>query len=215
MDSAPLTIASEPVRESRPLARGPTLSAAQWGMIAFLLSEVAFFGTLLVAYVAFLDPDGADPTPQILKLPLVLGNTFCLLASSVTVHFAEQRWHAGARRGFFTCWLATIALGLLFLAGTAYEWHHLISQDGLTLSTNLFGSTFYTLVGFHALHVSVGIVALAIVFGLSVRRPPPAENSPNSLGAHGTAGVQLVGWYWHFVDTVWLIVFAVVYVFGR
>ena len=84
-----------------------------------------------------------------LSLPLVIGTTICLLSSSVTIHLAERRLRSGAQRTFLLWWLATIVLGMLFLAGTAYEWHDLITHDGLTISRNLFGTTYYTLVGFH------------------------------------------------------------------
>jgi cytochrome c oxidase subunit 3/cytochrome o ubiquinol oxidase subunit 3 len=103
-------------------------------------------------------------------------------------------------------WTATIALGLIFLAGTAYEWHDLITEQHLTISRNLFGSTYYTLVGFHALHVTVGVLAMLITLALAVRGAVTARNP---------AGVELISWYWHFVDGVWVIVFTVVYLFGR
>ncbi len=129
-------------------------------MIAFLLSEVAFFGTLIVTYLIFLGKDApGGPTPAVLSLPLVICTTICLLSSSGTIHVAERSLHAGSRRGFFLWWAVTISLGVLFLLGTAYEWYGLIIRDGLTISRNLFGTTYYTLVGFHAIHVTVGVVA--------------------------------------------------------
>ena len=99
-----------------------------------------------------------------------------------------------------------MVLGVLFLAGTAYEWHELITRYDLTISRNLFGTTYYTLVGLHAIHVTVGIVVMLIVFGLGLTRQVTSANR---------SGVQLVGWYWHFVDAVWLVVFTVVYLVGR
>src|SRR3954451_19422814 len=129
-----------------------SLSPAQWGMIAFLLSEAALFSTLIVVYLTFLGKDVVGPYPrEALSLPLVIGTTICLLSSSATIHRAEGRLRAGDFLGFRTFWTATIALGVLFLAGTGYEWHELITRHKLTLSRNLFGSTFYTLVGFHGL----------------------------------------------------------------
>jgi cytochrome c oxidase subunit 3/cytochrome o ubiquinol oxidase subunit 3 len=181
-----------------------TLTATQWGMAAFLLSEAAFFATLIVAYIAYIGKDAAgSPTPaQTLSLPLVLFTTACLLTSSFTIHLAEHSLRADSRRAFALWWMVTIALGLVFVGGTAYEWYGLLFRDGLTVSTNLFGTTFYTLVGFHGLHVSAGLVALTIVLNLSWR-----------TGA--TGAVQLVSWYWHFVDGVWVVVFCVVYLVGR
>jgi cytochrome c oxidase subunit 3/cytochrome o ubiquinol oxidase subunit 3 len=163
-------------------------------MIAFLTSEVAFFSTLLVTYVTFLGKDTVGPTPaEALSLPLVLGTTFCLLASSATIHHAEKMFRLGTRSGFLLWWTATIALGVVFLLGTAYEWHELIDRHHLTISRNLFGTTYYTLVGFHGLHVTAGVVVMLIVLGLTLRRKLTSENR---------IGVELVTWYWHFVDAV-------------
>jgi cytochrome c oxidase subunit 3 len=183
------------------------LSPAQWGMIAFLTSEVALFGTLLVTYIFYLGRDTSGPTPdEALSLPLVLGTTACLLASSVTIHLADHALARGARGAFLRFWALTIILGIAFLAGTAYEWRELIVDKGLTISRNLFGSTYYTLVGFHACHVTGGVTAMLIVLTLALRR---------RLAPAGRPGVELVAWYWHFVDVVWVVVFLVVYVFGR
>ena len=184
----------------------PLLNSVQWGMISFLFSEVAFFSTLIVAYVAFLGTDQTGPTPKVLSLALVTCTTICLLASSGTVHMAEKKLRAGEHSGFILWWSATIVLGVLFLAGTAYEWYGLITHEQLTISRNLFGSTFYTLVGFHALHVSAGVIAMGIVLGLALRGAVTGKHS---------LGVEMVSWYWHFVDGVWVVVFTVVYLLGR
>src|SRR5262245_52638629 len=145
------------------------LSPVQWGMVSFLLSEVAFFSTLIAAYVSFLGRPLSGPTPAVLRLPLVIGTTICLLSSSVTVHLAERALRRGAKAGFVALWSATIGLGVVFLAGTAWEWNELIWVEGLTISRNVFGSTYYTLVGFHALHVTAGVITLLIVLGLVLR----------------------------------------------
>jgi cytochrome c oxidase subunit 3/cytochrome o ubiquinol oxidase subunit 3 len=196
-----------------PIPQERRLSTYQVGMIAFLFSEVAFFSTLIVTYVIFLGKDviflGKDasgPTPAILSLRLVVCTTICLLASSGTIHMAERSLHAGSRSGFFLWWSATIALGVLFLLGTTYEWTTLITRDGLTIGRNLFGTTYYTLVGFHALHVTAGVVIMSIILGLTARR---------QITGNRSAAVQLASWYWHFVDGVWVVVFAVVYLIGR
>jgi cytochrome c oxidase subunit III len=184
-----------------------TLSPGQWGMLAFLVSEVAFFSTLIVTYVALHGQDRVGPTPaEALRLPLVIGTTTLLLSSSVTIHFAERALRCGAQAVFCGWWTATIALGIAFLAGTGYEWYGLITERQLTLSRNLFGSTYYTLVGFHGLHVTAGVITMLIVLGLALRR---------RVSEHNGAGVELVGWYWHFVDGVWVVVFTVVYVVAR
>jgi cytochrome c oxidase subunit 3/cytochrome o ubiquinol oxidase subunit 3 len=184
-----------------------TLSPGQWGVLCFLVSEVALFGTLIVTYLFYLGRDIVGPTPaDALRLPLVLCTTAVLLASSGTVHVAEKALHRGAQGGFVLWWLATIILGALFLCGTAYEWYGLIVDHGLTISRNLFGTTYYTLVGLHALHVTGGVTIMLIVLGLALRRHVTSANR---------AGVGLVSWYWHFVDGVWVVVFTVVYLVGR
>jgi cytochrome c oxidase subunit 3/cytochrome o ubiquinol oxidase subunit 3 len=184
-----------------------TLSAGQWGMISFLVSEVALFGTLILTYLFYLGKDVVGPTPAAaLKLPLVLCTTACLLASSLTIHLAERALERGKQGGFILWWLATIALGAVFLGGTAFEWHDLISRYHLTISRNLFGTNYYTLVGLHALHVTGGVTIMLIVLGLALARQVTSANR---------AGVGLVAWYWHFVDGVWVVVFTVVYLVGR
>lgn len=178
------------------------LDAHQWGMVAFLVSEVAFFSTLIVVYLTFLGRDTVGPTPrEALSLPLVILTTICLLSSSGTIHRAEKYLEAGDPSGFRKWWAATIGLGFVFLIGTGYEWYDLITRDGLTISRNLFGTTFYTLVGFHGLHVTAGLVTMLVVL---LVRPGPDRR-----------GVELVSWYWHFVNAVWVVVFSVVYLFGR
>ena len=190
-----------------PVVAEKTLSPAQWGMITFLASEVAFFSTLIVAYLTFLGQDKVGPTPrEALSLGLVLVTTACLLASSATIHQAERMLRRGDHAGFCLWWAATIVLGVVFLLGTAYEWSELISRHHLTISRNLFGTTYYTLVGFHGLHVTRGVVVMLIVLGLALGAEP---------AGFPRAGVELVSWYWHFVDGVWVAVFTVVYLVGR
>ncbi|MEX0643193.1 MAG: heme-copper oxidase subunit III [Pirellulales bacterium] len=184
-----------------------TLSAAEWGMASFLLSEVAFFGTLIVTYVAFMGRDVVGPTPaEALSLPIVIISTLCLLSSSAVIHAAERALEHGKSPMFCVLWTATIVLGIVFLVLTVVEWYSLITSHHLTIGRNLFGTTYYTLVGFHGLHVTVGVIAMLIVLGLALRR--------NITSDHRT-GVTLVAWYWHFVDAVWIVVFLVVYVASR
>jgi len=134
-----------------------TLSPGQWGVVSFLASEVALFGTLIVTYVFYLGKDVVGPTPaEALSLGLVLCTTAVLLSSSATAHLAEKALWRGGQSRFIGWWAATIGLGALFLLGTAYEWYGLISHHHLTISRNLFGTTYYTLVGLHALHVTGG-----------------------------------------------------------
>ncbi len=184
-----------------------TLSAGQWGLLSFLVSEVALFGTLIVTYIFYIGKDVVPPTPaKALSLPLVLFTTVCLLASSGTIHLAEKSLERDNRVGFLQWWAATIGLGAVFLGGTAYEWHDLIDHYQLTISCNLFGTTYYTLVGLHALHVSGGVLIMLILFALMLRRQMTTANK---------GAVGLISWYWHFVDGVWVVVFTVVYLLGR
>jgi cytochrome c oxidase subunit 3 len=190
-----------------PLPAETALGTTQWGMIAFLLSEAALFSTLIVAYLTFLGKDTIGPTPkEALSLPLVLFTSLCLLSSSATIHQAEKSLRQGSGGTFRLWWTATILLGVVFLLGTAYEWKELIVKHGLTISRNLFGTTYYTLVGFHGVHVTLGILVMLVVLGLALRRQITAQNP---------LGVEMVSWYWHFVDGVWIAVFSVVYLIGR
>ena len=177
-------------------------------MLSFLVSEAAFFGTLIVTYLFYVGRDVVGPTPaEALSLGLlVVCSTACLLSSSATVHMAERRLERGNQGRFLRWWLATILLGAAFLGGTAFEWRELIERHHLTISRNLFGSTYYTLVGLHAVHVTAGLTVMLIVLGLALGRQVTSANR---------AGVGLVSWYWHFVDGVWVVVFTVVYLVGR
>lgn len=184
-----------------------TLTSSEWGMVAFLTSETAFFGTLIAVYISYLGTDRSGPTPgEVLSLQLVTGTTLCLLLSSLTIHLADRSLGQENQSRFRLWWISTILLGTLFLMGTAYEWNDLITRSHLTISRNLFGTTFYTLVGFHSLHVTVGVLIMLLMLGLAYTGQVTTK--------HHT-GVRLVSWYWHFVDSVWVIVFTVVYVVGR
>jgi cytochrome c oxidase subunit 3/cytochrome o ubiquinol oxidase subunit 3 len=184
------------------------LSPIKVGMLTFLLSEVAFFGTLIMTYVYFLHQTAhADPSPsQVFRLPIVLGATACLFSSSGTIHLAERALRRGLVPAFLRWWGLTIALGVSFLVGTGLEWAELIGKWGLTISRNMFGTTYFTLVGFHALHVTVGVIVMTMVFDLARRRQ---ITQPNQVP------VEVVAWYWHFVDGVWAVVFTLVYLIGR
>jgi cytochrome c oxidase subunit III len=181
------------------------LSGPQWAMLTFLASEASFFSTLIVAYLTLALRDQSGPTPHdTLSLAAVIPMTCCLLASSVTIHLAAKRGIGVST--FVLWWGSTIVLGILFLLGTAREWGDLIVSHHLTISRNLFGTTYYTLVGFHGLHVTIGVVAMLIVGGLIVRRKLSSDHLP---------AVKLISWYWHFVDAVWIVVFTVVYLLSR
>lgn len=175
------------------------------GMICLILAEATIFMIFVVAYLYYMGKSLTGPTPrEVLTLPIF--TTICLLSSSLTVHFAVKALHAGKRQ-VCSLWLAsTVLLGGIFLGGTAYEWYRLIYHDHLTVSTNLFGSTYYSLVGLHATHVIVGLfmLALALIFSLQ-----------GALTTKHTERLEVLSLYWHFVDAVWVVVFLVVYVLGR
>jgi cytochrome c oxidase subunit 3 len=175
------------------------------GMMSFIIAESAIFTIFVVAYLFYLGKSVTGPTPrEVLEVPVFY--TICLLSSSVTIHLAAQRLERDARWSFVALWLITIVLGGLFMYGTAEEWRRLIVEHGLTISTNLFGTTYYSLVGLHAFHVTVGLVMLAIVLVLGV-----AGNVRRAQSAR----VGVLSLYWHFVDVVWVVVFTVVYIIGR
>jgi cytochrome c oxidase subunit III len=174
------------------------------GMACLIAAETSFFGVFIVAYLFYRGKSATGPQPaDVLSTPLLA--TICLLSSSVTISLAVRALRAGLHGAFRTWWLATIALGASFLAATALEWRELIFGRGLTIATNLFGTTFYALVGFHALHVTLGLTMLAFVLGAALR---------GRLGAEHAEHAEVLSWYWHFVDAVWVAVLAVVYL-GR
>jgi cytochrome c oxidase subunit 3 len=179
--------------------RGPV------GILLFILAESSIFAVFVAAYLFYIGRSLTGPTPlEVLQFPVVM--TVCLLSSSLTIHLATRALRNGALGRFLRYWLATVLLGAGFLAGTAREWHELIAEHHLTISTNLFGSTYYALVGLHASHVIAGMVMLLIVaaFGLAGRiRPVHVERA------------DVISIYWHFVDVVWIVVVTVVYVIGR
>src|SRR6266446_6255744 len=140
------------------------------GMACLIFAGTAIFTIFVVAYLFYVGKSLTGPTPrEVLETPIFY--TICLLSSSLTIHFAGKLLERGRRGAFLTLWLLTIALGALFLYGTGQEWHRLIYEHGLTISTNLFGTTYYSLVGLHAFHVTAGLVMLSVVlfFGLAGR----------------------------------------------
>jgi cytochrome c oxidase subunit III len=175
------------------------------GMAGLIIAESSIFTIFVVAYLFYLGKSLSGPTPrEVLEVPVFF--TVCLLSSSLTIHFAGKFLKRDRRGAFLGLWFLTIVLGALFLFGTGLEWHRLIYERGLTISTNLFGTTYYSLVGLHATHVTVGLIMLSIVllFGVAGR-----------VGAEHSARIETLSMYWHFVDAVWVVVFTVVYLIGR
>ena len=180
-------------------------SRGKVAMAGLIIAESAIFTIFVVAYLFYLGKSTTGPTPsEVLETPIFY--TVCLLSSSLTIHMAAKCLERGIRFAFLGLWLLTIVLGGLFLYGTAQEWHRLIYEHGLTISTNLFGTTYYSLVGLHAFHVTAGLIMLLMVatFGFIGR-----------MGVSHSGRVAVLSMYWHFVDAVWVVVFTVVYVLGR
>jgi cytochrome c oxidase subunit III len=198
MNATTSAIAIEPEAEWTP-------SKGVVGMTCLIIAESALFMIFVVAYLFYVGKSLSGPTPrQVLELPIL--NTICLLSSSATITFALRALKNGDPKRFRFWWLATIALGAYFLFGTGEEWHRLIYEKGLSIQTNLFGTTFYSLVGLHASHVIVGLVALLIVMAFALTGSVKQEHAGR---------VHVLSLYWHFVDIVWIVVFTVVYIIGR
>ena len=175
------------------------------GMACMILAESCLFAVFVAAYLFYIGKSLSGPYPKdVLDLPVVA--TVALLSSSITISLAMRALRAGSRGGFALWWGLTIALGLYFLGATALEWRGLIHDHHLTIWTNLFGTTYFSLVGFHAGHVTVGLLLLGLVLVFALRGAVH--------GAH-VERVEVLSWYWHFVDAVWVVVFTVVYVVGR
>src|SRR3977135_3140860 len=155
MSALSVTMPEADIRWNPP-ARGPV------GMYCMIAAEAAIFTIFVVAYIFYIGKSNTGPQPQdVLRAPVFL--SICLLSTSLTIHWAVKLLRSGKVRSFSLWWLLTIALGTIFLAGTVREWRHLIYDKGLTIQTNLFGTTYYSLVGLHAFHVTVGLVALMTV----------------------------------------------------
>ena len=180
-------------------------SSRKAAIICLILTETGLFSIFVAAYLFYIGKSLSGPMPRdVLELPVL--STICLLSSSVTITVAGRSWDRDRPGRFKLLWFVTIGLALFFLASTALEWRSLINEKGLTITTNLFGTTFYSLVGLHATQVIVGVILLTLVFGFSLR---------GLLTSAHREHVEMISWYWHFVDAVWVVVFTVVYVIGR
>jgi cytochrome c oxidase subunit 3/cytochrome o ubiquinol oxidase subunit 3 len=179
-------------------------SRGRVGMFSLIIGESAIFTIFVVAYVYYIGRSTFGPTPSILDVPWF--NTVCLLSSSIAIVFAERAIERGRIRAFSAWWGLTMLLGIVFLIGSAMEWKRLIYTDGLTIRTNLFGTTFYSLVGLHATHVIVGLLMLSLVMIFTLLGRVEQRHAER---------IQVLSLYWHFVDAVWVVVFTVVYVVGK
>ena len=198
MNATSMAMAEQRIEWDRP-ARGRV------GMLALIAAEAAIFTIFVVAYLFYIGKSLTGPTPKgVLSVPI--SYTICLLSSSLTIHLAAKFLRLGSLLRFGILWFATIALGATFMYGTATEWYRLIYHENLTIGTNLFGTTYYSLVGLHGFHVVVGLVTLSIVMALTLLGNVRSEHAER---------IDVLSLYWHFVDAVWVVVFTVVYLIGR
>ena len=174
------------------------------GMWCLIVAESSIFLIFVVAYLYYAGKSLNGPTPKILGIPYFA--SVCLFSSSATIMLAEKALHRGNIKQFGLFWFFTLALGVIFLVETGMEWHRLIYHEGLTISTNLFGTTFYSLVGLHAFHVTVGAIGLTIILLLTLFGGVKQEHA---------ARIGVFGMYWHFVDAIWVVVLSVVYFITR
>ena len=174
-------------------------------MLCLIAAESAIFIIFVVAYIFYLGKSVSGPAPKdVLEIPIFA--TICLLSSSVTIHLALSAIRREKLSAFRVWWLATFVLGAIFLIETGREWYRLIYHQGLTISTNLFGTTYYSLVGLHASHVTVGLILLLAVSVFAML---------GKVRSRHESRLDVLAYYWHFVDAVWVIVFTVVYIVGR
>jgi heme/copper-type cytochrome/quinol oxidase subunit 3 len=171
-------------------------------MWLFLGSECLFFGSFIAAFLLYRDRSVTGPyAKDLYDIPFTSVSSFVLLMSSLSMVLALAAIQRGDIRGMRIWLLATSVLGMLFLGGQAFEFTEFY-REGLTLHTNMFGTTFFVLTGFHGAHVTVGVLILMSLFSASFKGKLKQEDSLN---------VELAGLYWHFVDIVWIIIFTLVY----
>ena len=175
-------------------------------MWAFLGSDCMFFGTLIATYLVYKNKSLVGPYPfDVFDIPVTSVSTFVLLMSSMSMVMAYA-WLVRGNLKAFRIWMASTAImGATFLAFQTFEFYDFV-QHGLTPRTNLFGTTFFTLTGFHGAHVTLGVVWLLSILFHSFRK--------GGVTPEKNLDVDLAALYWHFVDIVWIVIFTVVYLFG-
>ncbi|MFN2503849.1 MAG: heme-copper oxidase subunit III [Acidimicrobiales bacterium] len=179
------------------------LSHEKVAIWAFLGSECLLFGALISTFLLYKGQDvaGSITPADVYDIPFTSVSSFVLLMSSLTMVLALAAIQKGDHRGTRVWLLTTALLGASFVGGQVYEFTVFI-REGLTLKTNLFGSSFYAMTGFHGAHVTLGVLMLLSLFSMSLKGRLPAEKAET---------VELVGLYWHFVDIVWIVIFTLVY----
>jgi cytochrome c oxidase subunit III len=175
------------------------------GMWCLIVAESTIFAIFVVAYLYSVGKSVSGPTPrEVLDVPYF--TSICLFSSSFTIVMAERAIARGRVKLFGIWLLLTIVLGVVFILGTAREWYELIYRDGVTISSSLFGTSFYSLVGLHAFHVLVGLTGLSTILALTVLGYVKQEHAER---------IGVFSMYWHFVDVIWVVVLSVVYFIAR
>ncbi len=178
------------------------LSSWKVGFWTFLGSECLFFGTLISTYLVYKGSSVQGPYPhEILNIPLTTVSTFVLLMSSLAMVLALDGVQRGSKKLTVSWLAAVIVLGVIFLGLQAWEFTE-FAHEGLTISRNLFGSSFFLLTGFHGAHVTVGVVWMTTLLIMAVRNKLPPSKALN---------IEIAGLYWHFVDIVWIAIFVLIY----
>ena len=181
---------------------GAALTNPKLAMWLFLASDCLFFGAFISAYLLYRGRPQEGPTPkELFNIPFTSATSFILLMSSLAMVLALAAIQRGDHRRFRLWTLATALFGATFIAGQVFEFTEFY-REGLHLDTNLFGSTFYVLTGFHGAHVTLGILWLLSLWGMSMQ---------GRLPTHKAESVEIAGLYWHFVDVVWIVIFTVIY----
>ena len=194
---------ADPEPDEHPALEPPSgLSNNKMGMWLFLGSECLLFGGLISTYMLYRGRTAGGLGPdQIYDIPFTSVSSFVLLMSSLTMVLAVSSVARGDLRNTKLWLVVTALLGATFIGGQAYEFTSFY-REGLGFTTSLFSSSFYTLTGFHGVHVTVGIIMLLSLTGMIAKERVPGEKSEV---------VELVGLYWHFVDIVWIVIFTLVY----
>lgn len=195
-------MAQAAAQHAEPVHTSTGLSNAKLGMWAFLASECLLFGALISTFLLYHGRRVAGPTPQkVYDIPYTSVSSFVLLMSSLTMVLALAAIQRGDHAKLRAWLMATALLGMVFISGQVYEFTRFV-QEGMTIKSNVVATTFFTLTGFHGAHVTVGILMLLSLYGMSLDGRLPVQRSE---------AVELVGLYWHFVDVVWIVIFTVVY----
>ena len=182
------------------------ISNEKLAMWVFLGSECLLFGGLISTYLLYKDKAVTGPTPsELYDIPFTSISSFILLMSSLTMVLAVAAIQRGDHRRLRIWLLTTALLGSFFIAGQVYEFTVFV-KEGMGFTTNVASSAFFTLTGFHGVHVSVGIIMLMSLFVMSLRGRLPTERAET---------VEIVGLYWHFVDVVWIVIFTVIYLLPK